>query len=361
MQQPKSARVVLAIALFSFIGVTSLTLYGYVFNVVDLFWDLDIYVRAARDGLTGGAPYREVDGLAFVYHPLVLHLFMTIERIVPLSTVLTAFYVVTSGWLGYELIRTAQNIVRNRGISLSYWVLLPVLVTMIPVHAGVFVIVTGNLTTYLHFFLIAYLLRIYRNRGAFSSVGSMIAVGVFSLIKPYFLAYILLALVNPRSVRSAVTEISAGVAVFAAFWFGGALVYPAEMDIFMSNIAGLQSNGRVDVGINIYGLTQSLGLSKIGGLGVQVVASALLILVFWAISRRIRNTEGGGALVLTLAYLVLTLVNPRLKEYDLFPAVLPALVFWHIYSRKVYALFVVVTPWFLAMILLRYYIVFTNI
>lgn len=338
-----SDKVIIVLSLCIIAGITFFAMYNNWWNL-GLFWDLGIYQRAANDALAGLDPYREVDGMAFVYHPLFLHLFSTIQGIAPLHMVLAAGYILTIIWMVFE-IRAYLKRVLTGGYSTLIHLVMPVLVSTTPFAIGVTTMVTGNMTTYFHFALFAYLLRTLRIKGGFTTVSTMVLIGVFTAVKPYFLAYMLLALLDKDGFGAKATRMFVALGIFLAIWATGFVFYPEQMQVFLHNVAGLQSSTRVDIGISFYRITYELGLSRLSGIAVHGILSVLLLLWVWRGIQRLKDNKNAQGFIVALAYFALTLVNPRMKEYDLWPAVMFAFVFWHAYrpaAKRVFVIFSVV-------------------
>lgn len=299
-----------------------------------VFWDLDIYVRAATDNLNAVDTYRQVDGMAFVYHPLVLHVFSAIEQAASLRFALTIFYLSVLSWLIAELVLAVQSILTISYLDSVRRLLVPLGASMVFGAVGITTLATGNLTTYLHFALIAMLLNTVRRKGRFSDWRVLLMIGIFTVIKPYFLAYILIPAIDFGTIKQKIGRTVSPVVLFLVVWASGAVFFPVQMEMFIDNIIGLQSNGRSDIGISFYRITQELQLGKLAGLSVHVAISVVLLI--WAAGKivTLKNQSGSMYFAVSIAYFVLTVINPRMKEYDLFPALAALSVFWIVHRPR---------------------------
>ena len=339
METDAADKTIIALSLFIVTGITFFAIYNNWWNL-GLFWDLGIYQRAAQDGLNGLDPYREVDGMAFVYHPLFLHLFSAIDSLISLQGVLALGYILTLGWFILEIQKFLKATLAAKYGTIPTFIM-PVMVSMTPFAVGVTTMVTGNMTTYFHIALFAFLLRTLRQKDRFTTVGTMVLIGIFTAVKPYFLAYILLALLDKDSPRDKALRMTVATLVFVGIWASGLWIYPEEMQRFLHNIAGLQSSTRVDIGIGFYRIAYELGLSKLPALAVHLAVSAALLLWVWRGVKNMRKAPETQGFALALSYFALTLVNPRIKEYDLWPALMFIFIFWNAYSPKAKQVFLI--------------------
>ncbi len=310
---------ILATVMLTIIGVTYLALTEKWWPT-SLFWDLDVYKQAVNDQLNGTDPYRKVNLFTFVYHPVVLHFITAIGRYIPLSVILTTFYAASAFWFFYELRASLKTGLKALEYSDVYFLLVPVLTATTVIYSGITAFFSGNITTYMHFFLIALFLRNIRRKGEFTSLGIMAVIGLFAVIKPYFLAYILVVLLGKLSLGKKALLMSVPIGIFITLWGAGSLLYPDETRKFLYNISTFQKASSLDIGMSFYFFTYLAGIPKIPGLLVHGAIIAALLVRVYRKSVRMQDNPYAKFVVFAKVFFILTLANPRMKEYDLYPA-----------------------------------------
>jgi hypothetical protein len=98
---------------------------------------------------------------------------------------------------------------------------------------------------------------------------------------------------------------------------------PDLMARYLGNIADLQTPSRMDLGLTVFALARQVVGSNLMALGVHgVVMGGFAV---WALKSLWRAQDQGTArpvMIMALGWLVLTLINPRMKDYDIGPALL---------------------------------------
>jgi hypothetical protein len=159
-----------------------------------IFWDLGIYAKAINVLNSGGDPYSpdQLGGyLSFVYHPLVLHVMALFGSW--LSPVLMMFYTASIVYFLLGL-KKNSNLWLSAFLAFAYC------------GIGFISIASGNLTVFFHLILLGILVRdssqdLDKNKNGnllkSTSTNSpfVILLLAFSIIKPYFLIYLVIPLI----------------------------------------------------------------------------------------------------------------------------------------------------------------------
>jgi hypothetical protein len=307
-------------------------IYLYLGLANGIFWDLSVYQRAVDDLRAGHDPYRTGAGLPFVYHPLVLDAFRLLNQFVALRPALLVLYAISFGWFVFELavwLDTAgRTAARAHGVSAPTGLssgISSFLAAAAFGGVGITSFLTGNITSFMHFALLAAFLRANRKPGRMSRVVPGALLLLFSIIKPYFLLYLLIPVVLASGKRAALVRLACMGAVFGGVWLVLAHLEPMEYAAFIGALK-YQSLQRLDIGYSFFWVFRRVLNNDWLALGMHVAASAVLLLLAGLFIRRSDEEKRDGA-ALFLLYMVLTLANPRMKEYDLFPALVCFFIF----------------------------------
>ena len=299
-------------------------IYSLQFLNQGIFWDLGIYEKAVAVFNQDGNPYELNGYLSFVYHPLVLR-FMALFGDY-LGLVLIGFYSLSLLFF-----------IRSLGSNRSWW--LYTFLAFAYCGIGTISIGSGNVTAYFHLVLLSILLSHISNSASTaitqrpSFTGFILAVLLFSLVKPYLLAYLLIPLVMTwKSAKQKSTWTLTFVVGFflAIILLWSSLYFGAEFQAFLAAVQG-QTIGKHDLG---YGLVMYFYeyYSSAGPLIYRAfvlhfaILSALILAILYLANRSqlIHKDKGHFALLL---YFLLTILNPRLKVYDLFPALIALFIY----------------------------------
>ena len=300
-----------------------------VFNAFEngIFWDLGIYAKAINVLNSGGDPYSpdQLGGyLSFVYHPLVLHVMALFGSW--LSLALMAFYIASIVYFLLGL-RKNSNLWLSAFLAFAYC------------GIGFISIASGNLTVFFHLILLGILARDAsqdleqkKNSKLPTSINTtfVILLLAFSIIKPYFLIYLAIPLIMQwgkkegfaKTLRLVLTWIS----IFIILMVSSSLYYGAEFSSFISAVQN-QTLGKRDLGYGLvmffydYYLSAGPLIYRAFVLHFAIAFLLLLISVYMAIKNKWLSTDNSNSAYFPfLLYFLLTLFNPRLKVYDLFPA-----------------------------------------
>jgi hypothetical protein len=300
----------------------------------DFFWDLSVYERALRDLRQGLDPYRGDAGLPFVYHPLVLDALAWLNRLVSLRFALVVLYLLSFGWFCREVLlwlRTNAQWMPPQAMhasgSAGVWRgVSSLLAAAVFGGVGVTAVLSGNLTTFMHLTLIAAFLMGQRKGGRLASYALVALVLVLALIKPYFLLYLLIPPLLADGKRVEWVRAAAGLALFAMIWLLLAHADPQRYAAFMAAL-NEEALGKSDYGYSFFATFMRIVHNHWLALALHVIASALLLgLAMLLFVRKARVQRASGA-AFFLLYMVLTLANPRMKEYDFFPALVCFFIF----------------------------------
>ena len=292
-----------------------------------IFWDLGIYAKAINIFNSGGDPYSPDQlgsYLSFVYHPLVLHVMALFGSW--LSLALMAFYIASIVYFLLGL-RKNSNLWLSAFLAFAYC------------GIGFISIASGNLTVFFHLILLGILARDAsqdleqkKNSKLPTSINTtfVILLLAFSIIKPYFLIYLAIPLIMQwgkkegfaKTLRLVLTWIS----IFIILMVSSSLYYGAEFSSFISAVQN-QTLGKRDLGYGLvmffydYYLSAGPLIYRAFVLHFLIAVALLLISIYLAIKNKwLCADNSNSAYFPFLLYFLLTLFNPRLKVYDLFPA-----------------------------------------
>jgi hypothetical protein len=331
------AILILPLLLPMIIGVIWVA-YSLQFLNQGIFWDLGIYERAVNVFNAGGNPYELNGYLSFVYHPLVLRVMAWFGSYLGLA--LITLYIVSLLFFFISL-----------GNNRSWW--LYSFLAFAYCGIGTISIGSGNITVFFHLVILGILLKSITNEQTLKAnsgrliTSFILAVAVFSLVKPYMLAYLLIPLVmtwkthQQKSVWS--LTFLAGL-VLALTLLLSSLYFGAEFQSFLSAVQG-QTIGKRDLGYGLvmyfyeYYLSAGSLIYRAFVLHFAILGAILLITLFLAKRSGALNTSRFALLL----YFLLTILNPRLKVYDLFPALIALFIYTSAFeqSKLIKSLFVI--------------------
>ena len=292
-----------------------------------IFWDLGIYAKAINVLNSGGDPYSpdQLGGfLSFVYHPLVLHVMALFGSW--LFPVVVTFYIASIIYFLFSL-KKNSNLWLSAFLAFAYC------------GIGFISIASGNLTVFFHLILLGILARDAsqdleqkKNSKLPTSINTtfVILLLVFSIVKPYFLIYLAIPLIMQwgkkegfaKTLRLVLTWMS----IFIILMISSSLFYGAEFSSFISAVQN-QTLGKRDLGYGLvmffydYYLSAGPLIYRAFVLHFAIAVLLLLIAIYLAIKNKwLSVNKLNSAYFPFLLYFLLTLFNPRLKVYDLFPA-----------------------------------------
>ena len=297
------------------------SLYSLQFLNQGIFWDLGIYEKAVGVFNSGGNPYELNGYLSFVYHPLVLR-----------------FMALFGNYLDIALMGTYLAsllfFVSSLGSNRSWW--LYSFLAFAYCGIGTISIGSGNVTVFFHLTLLGLLLRNISDdtlRASSSKLTAVfiVTVVVFSLVKPYMLAYLLIPLVSTWKTskqKSIWSLVFMAAGLLALTLLISSLYFGAEFQSFLSAVQG-QTIGKRDLGYGLvmyfyeYYLSAGSLIYRAFVLHFAILGTIILTTLFLAKRSGLLNS----ARFTLLLYFLLTILNPRLKVYDLFPALIALFIF----------------------------------
>jgi hypothetical protein len=311
----------ISLLLVLLIGV-AWSLYSLQFLNQGIFWDLGIYEKAVGVLNSGGNPYELNGYLSFVYHPIVLR-----------------FMALFGNYLGIALmgayLASLLFFVGSLGSNHSWW--LYSFLAFAYCGIGTISIGSGNVTVFFHLVLLGLLLRNIANGNALDGVPSkltavfILTVMVFSLVKPYMLAYLLIPLASTWKTskqKSIWSLVFMAASLLALTLLISSLYFGAEFQSFLSAVQG-QTIGKRDLGYGLvmyfyeYYLSAGSLIYRAFVLHFAILGAVILTTLFLAKRSGLLNS----ARFTLLLYFLLTILNPRLKVYDLFPALIALFIF----------------------------------
>jgi len=300
------------------------SVYSIQFLDQGILWDLGIYEKAALIFNTGGNAYdssfylsKVTPGVGhlFIYQPIVLRGMALFGEY--LGVIMILLYV-------GSLLFFFQSLGNNR----SWW--LASFFAFAYCGLGTVSIGSGNITAFLHLILISLLLRNIK-KDAITFTTFVVAVILFSLVKPYFIAYLLIPLATTFQTYSQKRVWSLTITVglmFTGAIIGSWLYFGEEFQAFISAVR-TQTIDKHDLGHGVvmyfYEYYRSAGtlIYRAYILHFAILGSVILLALFLA-NRSNLLKQANFALLL---YFLLTILNPRLKVYDLFPALVALFLF----------------------------------
>jgi hypothetical protein len=239
---------------------------------------------------------------------------------------------------------------RSLGSNRSWW--LYTFLAFAYCGIGTISIGSGNVTVFFHLVLLGILLRhiTYDNTSVISPrpsfTGFILAVLLFSLIKPYLLAYLLIPIVmtwRSNQQKSTWSLMLVSGFVLAIMLLLSSLYFGTEFQAFLAAVQG-QTIGKHDLGYGLvmyfYEYYRSAGPLIYRAFVLHFAILSILILAILYLAKRSQLIQKPHFVL--LLYFLLTILNPRLKVYDLFPALIALFIYASALdqSRVVKAIFI---------------------
>ena len=323
-----------------FILIISLLIFSYnihFFIVNGVLADLAIYERAAVAYLQNKNAYRpEVAQNLFVYNPVILHLFAYLERLFGFTHCIAAIYAFTTIWFGVEIYLCFHKLpIKNESIKKA--TILNFCLIQISALAfggiGFLSFTTGNITLYTHFLLIACLLGFYRTDCMRYKIIFCILLLFFSIIKPYFLAYLAIIFLIFNNKSQIILALTFIIGAFGATWLSSMYFYAPEYQEFI-NALHQQILVFNDIGFSIFAVAINAHLSETVSIIIHIIFSIIMLYAFAFYLPRFFSIKTDLYARTFLLYFCLCIINPRMKEYDLYPAIICIFMFFHQITLK---------------------------
>jgi hypothetical protein len=332
--------------LIALICALSLADFSYRWSrILGFFWDISVYQRAVSDYTSGVDPYRTDVLFPFVYHPLVLRLLACIGAVVPLTVVLPVLTLGAIVWLARELMEaTAKPSASGAAVSQTLGPLqFAAAFVMAAAFGGVGAAscMSGNLANLMHFALMAALLHGSRAPRLFFRLLPYGLILLFALVKPYFMLYLAVPVMLYERRILALVRSAAVIALFGAIWLSFQVYWPQEYAQFLANLRW-HILGRGDMGYTFFFVFGALTHKVPLALALHVLVSVLMIALVPLLFKQRFGRDVPFVPQLLVLYLVLTLANPRMKDYDLFAALVGFFAVFGLISRWAASLILVV-------------------
>ncbi|WP_340297080.1 MULTISPECIES: hypothetical protein [unclassified Roseobacter] len=287
-------------------------------NTNGFLWDLDVYTRAVNDYSQGVDPYRDDVGFLFVYHPYVLKFFSFLSHILRIELWLLALYFISTIFFFREFIFFSRSSHNSPSKEVKFSVFSIILVSLCYGGAGLTAIQTGNITIFLHFFLLAVFLNSYRKKSLKKYYFLAFSIFLSSIVKPYLLAYVIIFPCLSLNYR-VLYFIPAVIFASAAIWLSGPLLAPDLFEKFMSALK-YQTIGKGDLGYTIFGLIAHR-VGEANGIIIHTFTMLFFLISFIVYLKNFNfNFQSERFFPLIIVFVIF--VNPRMKIYDFPIAVL---------------------------------------
>jgi hypothetical protein len=291
-------------------------------NEFGTFWDAQVYDRALSAFVAGRHPNADAPTwFPFLYLPLTLYAFQLI--------VVPALYFIPVATLAAGIVlslRIART--RHAVAGFALW--------CASAFHGYFSVLTGNVTGLLHFAVLLYLITHALAGTSFTRLPGAVLIGLVAAVKPYMLATVLLFWIDGQaSIQRKVGQTAVAGGVFVLINGLSYLLLPdLTMDYFRTILE--RSATTLDVGIGFFFGFLTLGVPRHLALAAHLVVWAVLALVV------LRTTRTSTPVWrISMLYLLVVLLNPRMKQYDLMPALLPLVVLSTAKAGKLYKAYVI--------------------
>jgi hypothetical protein len=303
--------VTLATLLFFIIISFYLSLRGQTWD--GLLWDLNPIIKAVSGQALGNNPYQHSAESMFIYHPYVLIALTWMHNIFPLKYFLGGLYVAIFIWFVWE---TSQYF-KSSNLRCPSWLVLTAALSF--GGTALQAMFCGNFSAFFHLSLIALMFQYLRKRYGSSLILFSLAIACFSLVKPYFFAYIIFYFFILNFLTACIFSLAVG-AMTSGLWFGGQLSNPEPYKEFLSALE-YQIITKDDLGgFSTVRLTAPYIGFVFGFLGHLLIIGALLISCFFVSPLRRCFNEPASQIAIILFFIVA--INPRLSFYDFFVCVI---------------------------------------
>ena len=275
----------------------------------DIYWDLRVYHDAV---MTAGDPYADHGGLRYIYHPLVLEFMRVFGGQIEFA--MMTFYV------GCAIVfALGMKSVPQAGLATSLGVAFSGL--------GIASIATGNLTPFLHLALLGLVAR--GSAGRTDRAIFLAAVALSAIVKPYMLAYagipLMVALVERRQIARVALEIAVMMIVLITVVASYTVMHPIEFHAFLDALRA-QTSDSGDLGYSLFSRFVELSARGYGQLLLLHLVTVIAVSTM-TIGLAIKQGRQQGIAFAFLIYFLCSMLNPRLKDYDLLAAMIALFVY----------------------------------
>jgi hypothetical protein len=274
--------------------------------------DTDVYAHAIERYLEGGNAYDLSIKPRFVYHPLFLQFFSLAGH--HAKDFLLFLYTLTGVYLFAALSRRRET-------------LYPFFLALCYCGIGFDQLMGGHLTLPLHFLLLAPLISGISTARQYNQYLALVALA--SLIKPYMLAYLLIPVIaSHQNALNWVNTLKNTLYVGVALVLLVGLDYGYDPDLTHRFLETLHQQTLIDgdLGQGFFYAFFKWTHSSVLALLLHTLAISLLcgpiLFLFWK-----KKDQHQGAFLFYL-YFFLTMINPRIKEYDLCAGLIAIFISW---------------------------------
>jgi hypothetical protein len=280
--------------------------------------DSDVYAHAIQRYLAGGNPYDLTIKPRFVYHPFFLQVFSLAGN--HAKDFLLFLYTLSGVYIFSALSKRRE-------------MLYPFFLAFCFCGIGFDQLMGGHLTLPLHFLLLAPLVSgISTEQQCNRYIG---IVALTSIIKPYMIAYLLIPIFasfqrshNWVNILKKTMYAVLGLTLLVSIDYG----YAPDLTNQFLDTLHQQTLGDGDLGQGFFYLFFKWTHSTVKALALHSLAIMLLcgpiLFLFW--KRMDQNQE---AFIFYL-YFFLTMINPRIKEYDLCAALIAIFISWWMLNQQ---------------------------
>lgn len=303
----KNYLILILLVVFAYLAKTLINI-----DISYIFWDLNVYDRGVSDYLKDDDPYRQDVSLLFIYHPYVLKVFVFLNDLFNIKIWFIFFYFVVTAFFIREFLFFSKAAQKTFSVQKENISLILLAAALCFGSAGLHAIKTGNVTIFLHFFLIAAFFNAHRSSSRKRILSFALLITFFSIIKPYLLAYVLLLPYLTR--RNSIFYLGLLICLFCfLIWVSGSYLTPELYSNFMSALH-YQTLGKGDLGYSVFGLF----VSKIGAFYSIIFHSLImlsyLLLIF--LYTKVTRLDWRSSHFIPLLIIFIIFINPRMKVYD---------------------------------------------
>lgn len=299
------------------------------------FWDLKVYMDAAKSGLSYEQIYRDSQNkLNFIYHPYVQFIFSALNELISLDVILKVATVISIIFFIYQY-STFLNLEPSwfKFTKLLNWLIVPLGTTMLLGGAPLIAVASGNIAVLLHSTVCGTFFLNHRKPSRIHLLTFMFALAIAATIKPIFLFYLTLLLLT-YSVPKALKISSLVAALFSLIWFSCLYTMPQAYKSFTTALINATVK-KGDLGFSLFAIFQdNLGITP--ALIIHLIVPLFLFCLIYYLSKKAHQPVRTIAIkVAPVFFTILVTVNPRMKEYDFFIAILITMIWlktelkWH--------------------------------
>jgi hypothetical protein len=277
--------------------------------------DVNPLIQAVNDYSVGIDPYRHIAQSMFVYHPYVLNTLAGINHLVPLHVFLFCVYALSIAWFGYQSYRWLIGQMPST-VPLINDMALMLLVSLSFGSVTIVSLLCGNLSAYFHLILIGLIFHYATQKNVLTLFVLGLTIVLFSVVKPYFLAYILFYFLVFKKIHAVLT---AGIICICTglIWLSGSYFLP---DLYERFASALQYQLLVKDDLGAFSSLRIMGPI----LGIKVAFIAHLVVVCMAMytllvigpSKTVFMKKPANQLLIMI--LLIIFINPRLVFYDFY-------------------------------------------